>query len=194
MIFYALNADTNQAFWASDQSPVDDWERQFLKDNVTRRTLPDFFRVSSHQFQVSPASAAPIEPAIAEVLSDERSADSRKVRLRVRSPRLAERLSLYFEETELRSLVVNGKTFKKLPRYQTQSGLKHTFDYVAPPAEGIVIDLETVGNNPIKLAIVEQSFRLPPLPGFIFTHRTEDMMPSIRSLTDSTFVVKTVTL
>ncbi|HNB70565.1 MAG TPA: M20/M25/M40 family metallo-hydrolase [Acidobacteriota bacterium] len=194
MIFYALNADTNQAFWVSDLSPVDDWERQFLKDTPTRRSLPDFFPISSSTFQVSPASVAPIEPALAEVLSDERTADSRKVRLRVRSPRLAERLSLYFEDTELRSLAVNGKAFQKLPKYQAKSGPTYTFDYVAPPADGLVIDLETVGTNPIKLVMVDQSLRLPPLPGFIFIHRTEEMMPSIRSLTDSTFVVKTVTL
>ncbi|MBI4748999.1 MAG: M20/M25/M40 family metallo-hydrolase [Acidobacteria bacterium] len=194
MIFYALNADTSQAFWGSDLSPVDDWERQFLKDNPTRRTLPDFFRMSSSEFQVNPATVAPVEPATVEIVSDERTADSRKVQIRVRSPRLAERLLLYFEETELRSLAVNGKSFQKLPKFQTKSGLKYNFDYVAPPAEGIVIDLETVGNNPIKLAIVDQSFRLPPLPGFMFIYRTEEMMPSIRSLTDSTFVVKTVML
>ncbi|HYY99098.1 MAG TPA: hypothetical protein VE642_10930, partial [Pyrinomonadaceae bacterium] len=64
--------------------------------------------------------------------------------------------------------------------------------YVAPPAEGLELVVETDAGAPFSLGVEDLSYGLPEAQGLSVRPRAEDMMPVPSYRTSDTTVVRTV--
>jgi hypothetical protein len=189
-VFYALNADTGQAVWASVDESADEWSAQFFTADARRGALPEYVPQTSMTFLQSPAPAAPLAPPAVELLEDKVENNRRLIRLRLRSSRGASSLSLFLDPgVEVTRAEVAGLP---LPTAQAGGGAAYGwgFYYYAPPAEGVVLTLEVAPTGPLHVRAVDRSYGLPPVPGLSVRDRPEYLIPSAHGLGDSALVTK----
>jgi hypothetical protein len=193
-IFYALNADTGKAVWASMDPRPDEWTSQLLSTNPENKPLSEFFlpNSSSARFRQNSAPVATIAPPQIVVLNDQNSGEVRQLRLRITSTRMAPVLSLYVDsKAEFLSLMVNGKRLDPGNSTMLRNN-KNVWNmrYVAPPPEGVEVALEFKAQEPLKIRVVDQSYSLPEIPNLTIP-RPENTIPSPNGLSDATLVSKT---
>jgi peptidase M28-like protein len=193
-MFYALNADTGKAVWASVDQKPDEWTSQFLSTNPENKPLSEFLPPywSAQKFRQNSAPVANLAPPEITVLNDQNSGDVRTLRLRITSPRTAPLLSLYVDsKPEFLSIVVNGKRLDPGNTTMLRKN-NHLLNmmYVAPPAEGVEVALEFKAQEPLKMRVVDQSYSFPEIQNHTIA-RPDNTIPSPNSLSDSTLVSKT---
>ena len=193
-IFYALNADTGKAVWASIDRRPDEWTSQLLSNNPENRPLSEFFsaNMSSARVRQNSAPVAQIDPPQIVVLDDQNSGEVRQLRLRITSTRMAPALSLYVDsKAEFLSVMVNGKRLDPGNTTMLRNN-NHIWNmrYVAPPPEGVELALEFKAQEPLKIRVVDQSYSLPEIPNQTIA-RPDNTIPSPNGLSDSTLVSKT---
>lgn len=196
-IFYALNADTGNAVWASIDQRPDEWTSQFLSPNPENKPLSEFFSpyLSADKIRQNTAPAAPIAAPQVTVLSDQKNGDVRTVNVRISSPRRAPLLSFYVDsKAEFLSVSVNGQRLDQnnaaaMRRNKNAWNMR----YVAPPPEGVELAFELKSPEPLKIRVVDQSFDFPPIPNASIT-RPDFTIPSPHLLSDSTLVSKSFSL
>ena len=192
-IFYALNADTGKAVWASTDPRPDEWTSQLLSTNPENKPLTEFFSPNSNSARLRQNSApvAKVDPPQIVVLNDQNSGDVRQLRLRITSTRMAPVLSLYVDsKAEFLSVMVNGTRLdpSNTPMLRNNKQVWN-MRYVAPPPEGVEVGLEFKAQEPLKLRVVDQSYSLPEIPNLNLA-RPDNTMPSINGLSDATLVSK----
>ena len=193
-LFYVLNADTQEARWASADARLDDWTAQFISTGASRESLASIFPWSRQQAWQGRAPALPLPAPHAEVIADNMRDDVREVRLRLSSPRRAPTLLVFLEpETEILSATLDGKPL--IANGDTASGGAGNplrFLFAATPPEGIELTLEARGARPLKLTAQDVSHQLPDFPEQTYSLRPPDSMPSPSgSFSDTTVVSKT---
>lgn len=153
-LVYTLDAGTGEAVWASYDDEPDDWTRRFLGEDPPRRVLPGFFN-NELALMTAPAQSLPLSaPEIELVDSEVLEVGGRRVTLALRSTREAPVMEVSIEsEDELRRAWVDGKPLEVAGSFR--------LSYQALPPEGIRLVLETDGEGPIDLAVVDGSYGLP---------------------------------
>jgi hypothetical protein len=188
-IFYALNADTGKAVWATTAQP-DEWTSQFLSDRARPAVLTDNFPWLENDLYLQQQTAtASLEPPDVKMLADSSQDQTRSVQLRITSPRAAAQLLIY-TESDVSEAFVNGQ---QLLVQQAVPNSKQSWMlmYSAPTPEGIDLLLKTKSSAPLSVKVVDQSFQLPELKDLRIKARPNDLIPAPFSITDSTFVSKT---
>jgi hypothetical protein len=191
-IFYALNADTGKAVWATTTQP-DEWTSQFLSDGARPAVLTDNFPwLENALFLQQQTATASLPAPEVKVLSDSSQDQTRSVHLRITSPRDAPQLLIY-TDSDITEAFVNGQ---QLAVQQAVPNSKQSWMlmYSAPPPEGIDLLLKTKSSVPLSVKVVDQSFQLPQLKDLTIKARPNDLIPAPFSVTDSTFVSKTFSL
>ncbi len=192
-LFYALNADTGKAVWASVDRKPDEWTSQLLSTNPENKPLSEFFPASMSNARVrqNSAPAAQLAPPQITVVSDQKSGDVRQLRLRVTSARMAPVLNLYVDsKAEFLSLTVNGQRLDSGNTAMLRNNNQvWNMKYVAPPPEGVEVALEFKAQEPLKIRVVDQSYSLPGFPNQPTT-RPDNTIPSTNTLSDTTLVSK----
>src|SRR6185369_4921759 len=70
-IFYALNADTGKAVWASGDARPDEWTSQFLLSNAAAAPLNDYLPwVNGKVYLTQSAPAAALPAPVIEIVDD----------------------------------------------------------------------------------------------------------------------------
>jgi len=192
-IFYALNADTGKAVWASSDPRPDEWTSQFLSTDTSAAPLDDYLPgVNGAIFLQQPAPAATLAAPEIKVLEDQVQEQTRSIHMRVISAREAATLFIY-SGTELSEAFVNGQPLTKgqdAPAWQKGQMLI----YWAPPREGIDLLLKTKSSEPLIVKVVDQSFQLPELTNVTVKARPNYIVPAQSIFSDSTFIGKSFTL
>ena len=191
-IFYALNADTGKAVWASMDRRPDEWTSQLLSTNPENKPLSEFFsqNASSVRFRQNTAPVAQVAPPQIAVVNDQKSGEVRQLRLRITSARMAPVLSLYVDsKAEFLSMMVNGQRLDPGNSTMLRNQQVWNMRYVAPPPEGVEVALEFKAQEPLKIRVVDQSYSLPEVPNL--TARPDNTIPSANTLSDATLVSKT---
>ena len=85
-IFYALNADTGQALWISEDSQPDVWTSQFLGTAFKRGKLPELFPHLSNEFLSAPAPVLDLAAPQVNLLSDRSTGGTRTLHLHITTP------------------------------------------------------------------------------------------------------------
>lgn len=183
-IYYALNADTGKAVWASDLTQRDERTSQFFTGNEDKGTLADFaYGGKSRQYTLNPAPVAPLPAPELSVLEKKEADGVQTLRLRVSSPRQAGSLSIYVDSnTQVLSASVNNKQMDEL---KDRWGL--FIDGF--PKEGIELLLQVRTAEPLKIRLVDQSYGLPPVNA-----ASSQQRPATSAKPDATLVVKTFSL
>ncbi len=188
-IFYALNADTGKAVWASGDAHPDEWTSQFLSGNATAAPLNDYLPwLDGEVLLQQPAPAATLAAPEIKILDDQVQDQTRRIHLRVSSAREAATLFIY-SGTELSEAFVNGQPLAKgqgAPAWKKGQMLI----YSAPPGEGIELLLKTESSEPLIVKVVDRSYELPELTNVTVKARPNYIMPAPFSYSDSTFISK----
>jgi hypothetical protein len=193
-LFYALNADTGKAVWASSDARPDEWTSQFLPSNVNPAPMNDYFPWlnNSAVFLQQPAPAATLGAPEIKVLDDQVQEQTRRIHMRVNSGREAATLFIY-SGTEISEAAVNGQPLAK--RQNAPAWEKgQVLIYSAPPREGIELLLTTKSAEPLIVKVVDRSFQFPELTNVTIKARPNYIVPAPASLSDSTFIGKSFSL
>jgi hypothetical protein len=184
-LFYAMNADTGMAQWASMDDDRDAWLAQFVpNESAEATTAEEVLGITPSPLVESdwlissipawargaPALSAPA-PTIT-VLEDRTEADLRVLRLRAESPRGARIISVAPENEVVRASVAG----KQISVYE---GWR--FVFVGLPPEGVELELTLRNARRAVLVVLDQTDGLPPslTTGFGFSPEPEDTMPAI---------------
>lgn len=178
-IFYALNADTGKAVWASTDEQPDKWTAEFFNEGVKRGALGDYVLSEFKGFSSSPAPVASLAVPEVSVLNDKTDNGVRSLRLHVTSRREAPLISVLLESaTDVIGASVNGKYIENSQRPARSDQDPWGVFYYAPPAEGIDLDLQVRSSQPLKLRVTDQSFELPASLTASFKPRPDDKIPT----------------
>ena len=192
-IFYALNADTGKAVWATADAHQDEWTSQFLSGNAAPAPLDDYFPwLNGEVFLQQSAPVTTLAAPEIKILNDQVQEQTRQIHLRVSSARDAAQLFIY-SGTEISEASINGQPLPKrsdAPAWQKDQMLI----YSAPPREGIELVLKTKSSEPLILKVVDRSFQFPELTNVTIKARPSDIVPTPFSYSDSTFISKSLTL
>ncbi len=194
-VFYALNADTGKAVWATADGAVDEWTEQFFPEGAETGSLSEYIPSTYDGFIKNQAPALPLEPAKVELLSDNSKDGLRQLRLKISSVRPGVTVALQpGSKAWVLSTLVNGKRVEsgdaRAPR---QARRPWSLQYWAPPAEGIDLTLEFEASQPLELRVIEQSYGLPQEAARAFKPRPEHTMPKPFGYSDVTLVTKSYT-
>lgn len=176
-LFYGLDADSGQAFWATADRTPDEWTGQVISAKAGRATLAEIFPLGTRQYLKEQAPVAALTAPQVELLSNSTSAGQRTLRMHVASTRQAPYISVYVEpEVEVLAATVNGQELKELNASTANKGEKEwvLFYYgVLPQGLELTFDLNTT--KPVKFRVVDRSYGLPetlipsvkPRPGYL---------------------------
>lgn len=184
-IYYALNADTGKAVWASDLSRPDERTGQFFTGNEEKGTLAEFaYSGKSLEYTLNPAPVAPLPAPELQLLEKKEIDGVRTLRMRVLSPRQAGLLSIYLDSNaQVLSASINNEQLNeesKDPWGVFIEGL---------PKEGIELLLQLRTSEPVKIRLVDRSYGLPPV------NAASSQQPAVLSARpDATFLMKTFSL
>ncbi len=184
-VMYTLDLDRGEARWASVLTP-DPWARKVLPEKPERVSLEAFLGVD-RQAPSGPARVLDLPAARVEPLA---GADG-SFRFRVVPPEGAELVRLLFPSgaAAVRKVVVDGR------ETAAPGDGPLAVTYMAPPAEGVEVEVEPSAPGPLQLAVVAERDGLPsvedggPGPRPPATMRTSLLVDA-----DSTLVRKSFTL
>ena len=174
-LLYTFDATKQRAHWVSFDDQPDAWTGQFFGKTPQRAPLEHPFPVGRRSYLQAAAPVATVAPPEARVLEDITADGVRRLRLRVVSPRGAERISVQISAEAL-SAAIDGKWVSSNP----SSGETKNWSlyYFALPKEGIELTFETKSAPPLSIRVVDESYGLLPLAGTTFTDRPAHMMPA----------------
>ncbi len=193
-IFYALNADTGRAVWASMEDMPDEWTSQFLTAHPTEGLLTEMFPLTDEPFLYADAPAAPLAAPSVELLSSEQGDGFRTLRLRVKSPRKAPLLYLFADkDSQIIEGTVEGKNLSAAMGNTGQQRRPWGMNFYGLPEEGVELMIKVATGRPVKIEAVDRSFGLDGVQSASSKPRPDYMMPVSAPYSDAAFVAKTYT-
>lgn len=194
-IFYALNADSGKATWASTDRQVDQWTSGFFSKESERGSIEEYLPTKYDGFLKHTAPAIASSAPEVALLDDQKTEDGVRVtRLRITSPRQAPILSIYADVTtpDLKA-TIDGKSIGDANK-PTPVDANHRWGliYWAVPPGGTELVLRMKTADPLKLSVTDRSYGLPQIPQ-MSTAYPVDVMPVPSALSDSTFVTRKFT-
>ncbi len=198
-IFYALNADTGQALWISEDSRPDVWTSQFLGTAFKRGQLPELFPHLSDEFLSAPAPVLDLATPQVDLLSDLSTGGIRTLRLHVTPPGQTPWVEVSLGSASPISAITLAGTripYQDDPAQSRPNGCWQTFQYWAPTTQGFDLAVEVAPPGNVKVSVRGYGFGLPQIPGFAYDPRPADRMPRAREFlpknrTDTVLVSKT---
>jgi hypothetical protein len=163
-LMYALDTDTGQARWLSEESKPQKWTGQFLKGDPVSvaDTLPAF---GAEKLRTGPAQPAQLTPTTLTPGADSTAGGLRTVTFRLTPQRPVRLLSLHVNaEATVEKATVGGR---EVPiDVKTKGPWGFGFAFHAPPPGGVEVTLTVRGGAPLKLRVMDASDGLSALPGF----------------------------
>lgn len=188
-VLYSLDAATQRALWLSSDAQPDEWTELFFGKKPERGPLADPFPLGRRVYLQAPAPVAPLPSPEAQVLEDVTANGVRHLRMRLRSPRGAERMSIQIS-AEILSATVDGKPLTSDRTPQKSWSLL----YLALPKEGIALVIETRSGPPLPVRLMDESYGLPLLDNVTIKGRPAHMMPAPFFRSDFTLVSQNYSL
>ncbi len=192
-LFYALNADTGKAVWATADAQPDEWTSQFMTTDARTSAMTDNFPwLDSDQFLQQQTATLSLPAPEVKVLADHSQDQTRSVQMRITSARDAAQLFIY-TNSEITEAFVNGQQLS-IEHPEPTSSKHWMLIYSAPPREGIELLLKTKPSVQLSMKVVDRSYQLPDVKDLTIKARASDIIPAPFSYTDSTFVSKSFSL
>jgi hypothetical protein len=177
-VSYRLAPD-GRATWESIDR-LDGYTRGFLGDFPRGQMVPQYYPQSGPQTTLeAPAPVYPLRKPSVKVLSDTTAGDRRTVRLLVRSARDAAMLSLVVH-TVVGNLSASVDGHELAGRDTTlldSSNVRWSFDFYAPPPEGVEVALDFAAGPSVLLRAVDFTYGLPAGAAGSYPARPAGMLP-----------------
>ncbi|MDG4821332.1 M28 family peptidase [Asanoa sp. WMMD1127] len=163
-LMYALDADTGQARWVSNESAPQSWTAGYVKS--AERVGTAFPELGDEPLQTGPATAADLPPSTVSVLADSVAGAERTLRLKIVPQRPVRLAALHVSAA---GAAVSRASAGGFAVPVEESG-PWSFGLVfhAPPADGFEVELvlRPTGNGPVSIRVEDGSDGLESLPGF----------------------------
>lgn len=157
---YGVNFDTNEASWLSDEQELDEWTRNFFKDDGPRVTLPEFLGGDKYEYRRAPAPAPNFGKFVMEKREDTIVDGKRHLKFFIDSPSDAQELSIQLAGAEVYRSTLLGHEMN-------MRGNDWNVRLFMLPFEGGELELETEPGKDLLFAVHEVAFKLPDnLPNF----------------------------
>jgi hypothetical protein len=171
-LFYALNADTGEANWATLDPHLDEWTKQFLNKKAQERSVGELYGGDDPtKILTSPAPVAPLKPPELSLLGQETNGATHTLRLHLVSPRAAWRaIILPGKGVEILGWGVNDRP--------PQDVGDESFAYTALPPEGVDLEVKVRASTPVQFTVIDQTNGLPQKPSVMLPKRPESVMPA----------------
>ena len=184
-LFYAFNADTGKAAWASRDRAPDAWTSQVLA-GASPGSLADYgpFHASYLHLEAPPVAAV---PPSATVLGDTIAGGVRTLRLLIRSASGTRVVWIGVSGVEVLRGSVNGKPLPDSIAHEKRK--EWQLRYTAPPPEGVELTLSVRTAGELSLVLTDVVDGLPEVGGASLRPRPADLMPSPSVLFDSSTLV-----
>ena len=149
------------------------------------------FAWSGRHYLIAPAPTTDVPAPVLEVLADDVVRGERIVKLRLRSPRGADTLSLYVpESTAVQRIVVpNSPYVAEAPA--ARHGY-HAFHCHAAACDGVTVEVHLASADAVDLFITDRTPGLPPAGADLLAARPKTAVPSHDG--DGTLIVDRVSL
>ncbi|WP_330434342.1 M20/M25/M40 family metallo-hydrolase [Streptomyces sp. NBC_00825] len=190
---YVLESDTGKATWVSDGDTSQPTVGKLLTGEPARfedRIPPLGDTVLAN----GPAKAAPLDTPLTKNASAVETEGVRTIRVRVQGPADAHTIAVHADTRahQILGATVEGAKLTGGPK-RPESGWGWSFDYAAPPADGIDVVIRTRGKGPLPIRVVSTTAGLPDGVGAP-TLPTDESWASWPSVAGQTFVVRTFRL
>ncbi|WP_372793727.1 M28 family peptidase [Lutibacter sp.] len=196
-ILYVIDANKNEAYWASYNLEVDEFTKQFLGENPTKGNYDENTIASKYNTSIklhTKAKVLNLKKPLIKIVSDTIINNERKIGVSILSLRNAHKIEL------LTNIPIDFKSFKiNEQAVSTKLGSENLFSidngtimsyYRTKENEIINIEFVVDQNQKIDIDILETKFDLFTNPAFNIRSRSEIMMPMPFVLNDAT-VIKT---
>jgi len=168
-----------KATWESMER-ADDYTRGFLGEYPSGQLVPEYYpRFGSQAISNAAAPVYGLRAPAVKVLSDVTEGDRRTVVVRLRSRRDAAVLSLLVH-TVVGSLSASVDGMELGGRDTTlldASNVRWSFDFYAPPPEGVVVTLDFAAGPGVRLRAVDFTYGLPAGAAGSYPARPAGMLP-----------------
>jgi hypothetical protein len=163
-LMYAMDTDTGQARWLSQESKPQEWTAQYVsgKRAPVTDTLPVF---GPEEVLSGPAQPAQLLPPTVTPSADTTTGDLRTITFRLTPQRQVRLISLHLNaEATVTAATIAGQ---KVPTDKKAGGpWGFGFVFHAPPADGVEVTLTVPAKTPLKLRAMDASDGLSAVPGF----------------------------
>ncbi len=187
-LVYILDADNNSATWNTYDLKLDDWTKNYIKDEVNvskSKDVMDSKYKSGFTFtQKAPVKSVPMP--LVEVLQDTTTL-MRHITLKITPQRNVNRMEIFRNETKLSSLFINGLSVEKSIKNR-----RRLVSYYVSDNEPLELSFSVEPNAKPEFIIYEASFDLITNSLFSIPERAKDMMPRPFVLNDAVLVKKTI--
>ena len=191
-LFYAQNADTGKAVWASIDSQPDEWTQRFLSQAPQRGSLIEYLPSNYKGFAYQTATPVDLAAPNLTLLEDIIGDGVRNLRVRLSSSREAPVTYLFADpQTQILRATLRGKQIDySAAAAAPEPQVKKLLTYHAIPKDGIEIALQTKPGAPVRLIAMDQSYGFPEAAGGAQLNKPDHLMPLSFTYSDSTLVAK----
>ncbi len=157
-MLYSMDADNHRAIWISYDRSLDPWTAQFFSNGKPEtRPMPQYLAGSDRPVLSAPAAPLELNPPIAEIQTDEKERDIRKIRMNVKSQRNARVLRLAFlKDVQILSIKIGTREISvgqnSTPASITLLGMGH---------QGADLELAIRASDKISFWLTDQSSGFP---------------------------------
>lgn len=157
-LLYSVNADDHTALWITYDRSIDSWTAQLLSNKqLQREPQPNYLGGTQRRVLSAPAPVQDLAPPVAEIKSHEKSGDTHKIKMTIRTQRNARALYLTFsKDVDLVSVMVAGREAAPM-----QSSGPVVLTLYGVDDKGIDLDLTLETSSNIAFWLTDQSAGLP---------------------------------
>ena len=163
-LMYALDTDTGQARWLSEENKPQQWTGQYVRGDraPVLDTLPAF---GPEELLTGPAQPASLPAPALTPVTDTTAGSLRTVTFRLTPQRRARLVTMHVNaEATVTKATVGGR---EVPPDRAAGGpWGFGFVFHAPPPDGVAVTLTVPAGIPVKLRVMDASDGLASVPGF----------------------------
>lgn len=197
---YVLDVDKNEAYWASYNSSVDEYTKQFLGDNPVKGSFDNNKTSSKYMSRIKNHKKAEVKPIIHSEISvhkDTTIDNLRSINFSIIPQRKINRIQLLAENAiTFKTFNINGVELDKREGtdyvFNTEN-YKNLLTYYLTEKDSILnIKFSIAEKETPKLLFYEVAYDLLENPNFNITPRSEIMMPAPFVINDATITKKRI--
>lgn len=192
-LVYLFEADTNKSYWATYDTNLDNWTKEYLGANpkeaheINTLPLPSKYK-SGFSFMADAPMKELAKPTI-EFLKDSIVGTNRYLKIRISSNRKVNRYDVFAnEDLVIQNFKANGMSLlgQKTAKYERKG--KKLLTYYVVDQIPLEIEFNVPVTSVLDLNLLESSFDLLSNPLFSISKRANWMMPTPYVLTDAVVI------
>ncbi|TJY37705.1 M28 family peptidase [Pontimicrobium aquaticum] len=197
-LVYVLNADNNTANWATYDSMLDTWTKNFITEETDVNSNENTFssKYNSRFTYTAEATIKHIPDSKVTISKDTIIGDLRHIEMSIVQQRSINKFDLYAKsEVKFKDFKVNGvEAYKETAdgfAFEMRRG-NRLFSYFVSDNDSLHLDFTVPKNQKTQIQLYESSFDLLTNELFTIPKRTKEMIPKPFILNDAIIVTKTI--